>query len=168
MLPTIVETKRNLDGTTERFDCRLLHRDGEYLVLCYLSDRPYVVAGAALPEGSLTIGHYWRARDYIVWQMYSPRAELQGYYIHICRNVTFGKNSVEWEDMVVDVWVGANGKSLVLDEDELERSVQAGRILAPEARGVRDSARKVCAAASGIAQELRRFDPGDLLAALRH
>jgi hypothetical protein len=26
----------------------------------------------------------------------------------------------------------------------------------------------VCAAASSIAQELRSFDPGDLLAALRH
>jgi predicted RNA-binding protein associated with RNAse of E/G family len=166
VLPTIVETKRNLDGTTERFECRLLHRDDEYLALCYLSDRPYVVAGAVLPEGSLTIGHYWRAGDYVVWEMYNPCAGLQGYYIHICRNVTFGKRSVEWEDMVVDVWVGANGKPMVLDEDELERSVQAGRIRAPEERSVRDSARKVCAAASGIARELKRFDPNDLLAAL--
>ena len=168
MLPTITETKHNLDSTTQRFECRLLYRDGDYLVLCYLSDRPYAAAGADLPEGSLTIGHYWPARDYIVWEMYNPRAELQGYYIHICRNVTFGENSVEWEDMAVDVWVGANGTSDVLDEDELEQSVQAGQIRAHEARGVRDNARNVCAAASGIARELRRFDPRDLLTSLRH
>lgn len=166
MLPAIVETKRNLDGTTERFDCRLLHRDDEYLVLCYLSDRPYVAAGADLPEGSLTIGHYWRARDYIVWEMYNPRAEFQGYYIHICRNVTFDENSVAWQDMAVDVWVSANGTSDVLDEDELERAVQARRIDASEALSVRDSAQRLSASASSIAQELRRSDPRDLLAAL--
>jgi len=168
VLPTITETKHNLDGTTQRFECRLLYRDGDYLVLCYLSDRPYAAAGADLPEGSLTIGHYRPARDYIVWEMYNPRAELQGYYIHICRNVTFGENSVEWEDMAVDVWVGTNGTSDVLDEDELERSVQAGRIRAHEARGVRDSAQELSAAPFGIAEELRHFDPGDLLTSLRH
>ena len=167
MLPVISETKRNLDGTTQRFDCRLLHRDDEYLVLCYLSDRPYVAAGAALPEGSLTIGHYWRARDYIVWEMYNPRAELQGYYIHICRNVTFDENSVEWEDMAVDVWVSANGTSDVLDEDELERAVRAGRVDASEALSVRNSDQELSASASCIVREIRRFDPRDLLAALQ-
>ncbi len=167
MLPAIVETKRNLDGTTERFDCHLLHRDDESLVLCYLSDRPYVAAGADLPEGSLTIGHYWRARGHIVWEMYNPRAEFQGYYVHICRNVTFGENSVEWEDMAVDVWVSANGTSEVLDEDELERAVEAGRIDPSEGLSARDSAQRLSTSAPSIAQELRRFDPRDLLTALR-
>jgi hypothetical protein len=167
MLPAIVETKRNLDGTTERFDCRLVHRDDEYLVLCYLSDKPYVAAGEDIPQGSLTIGHYWRGGDYIVWEIYNPRAGLQGYYIHICRNVTFGENSIEWEDMAVDVWVSANGTSRTLDEDELERSVQSGQVSISEARTILSRTDELRATASSIVAKLKRFDPRDLFAALQ-
>lgn len=166
MLPAIKEIKHNLDGTTEHFDCHLLHREAGYVVLCYVSDRPYRIAGAKLPTGSLTIGHYRHGRAYIVWEMYTPEAELQGYYIHLCSEVDLGDGFVEWHDMSVDVWVGSDGRSEILDEEELGRSVRRGRIGSAEAAEVRDLARQLQNELPAIAQELGRFSPVELLATL--
>ena len=166
VLPAIKEIKHNLDGTTEQFDCHLLHRDTAYVVLCYVSERAYEVAGAKLPAGSLTIGHYWRARAYIVWEMYNPQAELQGYYIHLCSDVKLDEGLVEWHDMSVDVWVGADGRSEILDEHELRRLVNTDRIGSAEAAEICDLARQLRNDLSAIAQELRRFSAVELLATL--
>ena len=166
MLPAIEEIKHNLDGTIERFDCYLVHRDPHYVVLSYLSDRPYMAAGVRLPAGSLTIGHYRRGAKYIVWEMYNPQAELLGYYVHLCGDISLSDRCVEWHDMTVDVWLGSDGRSEILDEDELERSVEAGQIDPSEADMVRRRARRLRDETVTIARDIRRFNPGELLRTL--
>lgn len=166
MLPPIEEIKHNLDGTTERFNCYLVHRGPEYVVLCYISDMPYAVAAADVPAGSLTIGHYRPGNDYVLWQMYTPQAELLGYYVHLCDEIRLGDRSVEWYDMVVDVWLGSDGRFEILDEDELERSVDVGRIGHAEANKIISRARQLKKNATGITQKLKHFDPAELLSAL--
>ena len=166
-MSTVKEIKHNLDGTTELFDCYLLYRGADYVVLCYVSERSHVVAGVDLPIGSLTIGHYWRSKEYAVWEMYGPDGELRGYYVHICRNVEFGEDRVEWHDMAVDVWLGADARSEILDEDELERSVQSGKIAPAAADAVRRSAEQFTKNAPAILQQLESFGAVELLAALR-
>lgn len=166
MLPAVEEVKHNLDGTTERFDCRLVHREPDYAVLGYVSDRAYTVAGMNLPAGSLTIGHYRRGNDYVVWEMYTPRAELLGCYVHLCGDISFSDERVEWRDMTVDVWLGSDGRSEILDEDELDRSVSAGQIGPDEAGRIRRRARRLRTERAAIAQQFRRFDPAELLAVL--
>ena len=166
MLPAIREIKHNLDGTTERFDCRLVHWDPDYVVLCYVSDRPYTVAGVNLAAGSLTIGHYRHGSDYVLWEMYTPQAELMGCYIHLCGDIRLSDGCVEWHDMTVDVWVGSDGRSEILDEDELERSVKRGQISPSEARNIRHRARRLSIEGAGIAREFERVDPAELLGGL--
>ena len=166
MLPTITEIKHNLDGTTEHFDCYLLHRDPAYAVICYVSERSYTVAQATLPAGSLTIGHYWRGRAYVLWEMYTPRAELLGYYVHLCGDLNLGDRFVEWHDMSVDVWVGSDGHSEILDEDELERSVRTGQIGSAEAAKIRRLARQLQDELPTVTRQLRCFSPLELLTAL--
>ena len=166
MLPAIEEIKRNLDGTIERFDCHLVHRDPGYVVLCYVSDRPYAVDGADIPAGSLTIGHYRPGSDYVLWQMYTPQAEPLGCYVHLCGEIRLGDRCVEWYDMTVDVWLGSDGRSEILDEDELERSVKAGQISPTEADRVIRRARQLQNDAADITQKLKHFDAAELLGAL--
>lgn len=166
MLPAVEEVKHNLDGSTERFDCRLVHRETGYAVLGYVSDRPYTVAGTELPAGSLTIGHYRPGNDYVLWEMYTPRAEMLGCYIHLCGEINLSDERVEWRDMTVDVWLGSDGRSEILDEDELDRSLTAGQIGPNEANRVRRRAKRLRTEGAAVAQQFKRFDPEELLAAL--
>jgi predicted RNA-binding protein associated with RNAse of E/G family len=166
VLPPIEEIKHNLDGTTERFDCHLVHQAPDYVVLGYVSDRPYTVAGAEVPAGSLTIGHYRPGSDYVLWEMYTPQAEPLGYYVHLCGEIKLGDRCVEWHDMTVDVWLGSDGRPEILDEDELERSVKAGRISPSEGGMIRQRARRLRTEGAGIVREFKRFDPAELLATL--
>jgi len=166
VLPAVEEVKHNIDGTTERFDCRLVHREPDYAVLGYVSDRPYLVAGTELPAGSLTIGHYRLGNDYVLWEMYTPRAELFGCYVHLCGEICLSDESVEWHDMTVDVWLGSDGRSEILDEDELDRSVRAGQIDPNEADAIRRRAKRLRTEGAAIAQQFKRFDPEKLLAGM--
>jgi hypothetical protein len=128
VLTPIREIKQNLDGTTEVFDCHLLYRDADYLVLAYLSDRPYTVADARVPPGTLTIGHYRRGCDHIVWEMYSPKGRLFGHYIHLCHDINLSDQELTWRHMALDIWVGPNGNSEILDQDDLDTAVKTGQI----------------------------------------
>jgi predicted RNA-binding protein associated with RNAse of E/G family len=163
VLPSIEEIKHNLDGTTERFDCRLVHREPDYVVICYLSDRPYAVGDVSIPEGSLTIGHYRSGSDYVFWEMYTPQAEPLGYYVHLCGKISIGDRCVEWYDMTMDVWFGSDGRFKILDEDELESSVESGQIDPDEASRIRRRARRLRDKGAAIAQQFKRFDPMELL-----
>jgi len=165
-LPAIEEIKHNLDGTTQRFDCHLVHREPDYVILCYLSDRPYAVGGLDIPEGSLTIGHYRSGSHYVLWEMYMPQAEPLGYYIHLCGKISIGDRCVDWHDMTVDVWLGSDGRSKILDEDQLERSVESGQIDHGEASRIRRRARRLRDEGAAIAQEFKRFDAAELLGLL--
>ena len=166
MLPPIEEIKHNLDGTTERFDCHLVHRDPDYVVLCYVSDKPYAVAGEDIPAGSLTIGHYRPGSDYVLWEMYTPQAEPLGYYVHLCGEIRLGDRCVEWHDMTIDVWLGSDARFEILDEDELERSVEAGQIGPTEADRILHRARRLRPEGAAIAQQFKRFDAAELLGLL--
>lgn len=165
-MPPIEEIKHNLDGTTERFDCHLVHQAPDYVVLGYVSDRPYTVAGAEVPAGSLTIGHYRPGSDYVLWEMYTPQAEPLGYYVHLCGEIKLGDRCVEWHDMILDVWLGSDGRFEILDENELERSVKEGQIGATEADRVIRRARRLQNDAAGITQKLKHLDAAELLGVL--
>ncbi len=166
VIPRITEIKRNLDGTVERFACHMLHRDPEYVVLCYISDKTYTVADAELPAGSLTIGHYLRGRGYILWEMCAPHGDLVGYYVHLSTDLKFSDRTVEWRDMSVDVWVGSDGQCEVLDEAELHEHVAAGRISSGAASRLCQRARELCTEVPTIVRDLKRFRPDELFAML--
>jgi hypothetical protein len=51
----------------------------------------------------------------------------------------------DYEDLVLDVWVGRNGSWQWLDEDELEEVVAAGLIGEAEAAAIRASGEEVIA-----------------------
>lgn len=124
----IREIKRNLDGQRLEFECQLLSRDADGIILHYVSPRAYDFQTVRFVEGCRTTALYQPGKPYVLWRMESPSGELLGYYIHLAANVSLGAEQVEWDDLTVDVWVHPDGRYEIWDEDELRRLREQGII----------------------------------------
>lgn len=86
-----------------------------------------------------------------VGRFHSADGSFTGWYANVLTPVEF-RSDTEWAttDLCLDVWLGRDGDSRVLDEDELQAALDAGWIdatLAATARG--EAARLATAAAAG-------------------
>lgn len=115
----ITEIKRTLDGRRKEFVCDLCHYDAESAVVLYRLKRDIVLAGVAMPAGTLSFGHYWSGRHYNVYHWIWPNGETAAYYFNVADETSISGEFVDWLDLTVDVMVTPDGAHQVLDEDEL-------------------------------------------------
>ena len=59
-------------------------------------------------------------RWYNIFRIASGKGELKGFYINITKPPVIGQDTIDWEDLAIDLWVRPDGSYLVLDEDEFE------------------------------------------------
>lgn len=129
----VLEVKRTLRGGVHTFPCQAVELTRDRAVLLYTLPSPGQVAGLALPAGTLTIAYYWIDRPYNVYHWISPVGHTLAYYFNLSGPVSLTPDTVEWEDLEVDILVTPDGRARVLDEDRVPESA-AGRL--PEiARG---------------------------------
>lgn len=129
----VLEVKRTLLGGVHTFPCQAVELTADRAVLLYTLPSAGRVADLTLPAGTLTIAYYWIDRPYNVYHWISPEGHTLAYYFNLSGPVTFTTDTVEWEDLEVDILVTPDGRARVLDEDRLPDSA-AGRL--PEiARG---------------------------------
>lgn len=119
MADSITETKRHLNKPDESYRCEVLSREPGHLVLRYVSDRTGRIGEEVFPPGSVTYAHYWGGRGYVAWKMHGPDGHLKGHVFHICRDVRISKDTVDYQDLLLDLWVSPDGRVTVLDEDEV-------------------------------------------------
>ncbi len=115
----IAEIKTTLSGRVDRFDCDLVERTGERIVVLYRMPFGRDLHGVWLPEGALTVGYFWRARPYNLYHWLRPDGRTIAYYFNVGDVVRCEGHEFEWHDLVVDVLVTPDGRVSVLDEDEL-------------------------------------------------
>ena len=60
--------------------------------------------------------------------MICPKNNLIGYLFHICRDIGIEPDKIDYLDLLLDVWVCADGEIKILDRDEVEDSYAAGLI----------------------------------------
>ncbi len=131
-MSVIEEIKEHKNKATQRFLCTALHREANYLVVSFCSEKEGLIKDIIIPAGSTTIAHYWTDRGYVVWRLYGPNRQLIGTLFHIAKNVMINDQSVQYLDLMVDIWISPDGTLRVLDEDELEECKQAGLISTEE------------------------------------
>jgi len=136
-MPLIEEIKEHKNKETQRFLCNVLHREANYLVVSFHSEKEGNIKDIVIPSGSTTIAHYWTDRGYVVWRMYEPEGLPIGTLFHIVKNVTITDRHVQYLDLIVDIWIAPDGKLRVLDEDELEVCKKAGLISIEEERWIK-------------------------------
>lgn len=149
------EIRRHLLKEDEIYECDLVRRSANCIVLRYVSDRSYNVAGVRLPRGAVTTGHYWPRRRYCMWEIREPGGKLLGHLFHLCRDLNIRGGCVEYTDMLLDLWIPAFGQPQILDEADLEAAVRARRISHIEARELMQTMQRLAARASRIARAAR-------------
>ena len=155
-MPQIREHKRHLNKPDEAYDCDGIHREDGYLVLRYDVTRDGHIGPFAIPAGSVTIAHYRANVGHVLWEMWDPQRELMGYCYHICEPPVIGPDSVEYLDLLLDLWFDAEGKLTVLDEDELAQTAAEGKISREQLAFVEDQRQAVEQNHPGIIRDLWR------------
>jgi len=124
----ILEIKRHLNKPDESYLCDLFKRDSSYLVLKYVSEQPGRVASVTFEVGSTTYAYYRTGSGYVLWRMLGPDHELRGHLFHICKDQVVSEGRVEYLDLLLDIWIDADGKLSILDRDEVEECATKGAL----------------------------------------
>ena len=98
----------------------VIERGEDHLVLEAFFDRddmPFV--DTTLKRGDRFVETYYADRWYNIFEIYDrDNGALKGWYCNITRPSKFADGRVEYVDLFLDLWVSADGRQTVLDEDE--------------------------------------------------
>ena len=122
------EIRLHKNKAPQEFLCSLLFRTNNYLVLAFQSTTSSRVNGRHIEKGSTTIAHYWSNKNYTLWEFRDTNHNLIGYLFHICTDVCFGKSSVTYMDLELDIWIDPDGTVTILDEEEVNACCEKGLI----------------------------------------
>ncbi len=118
--PLIVEVKRKLDGSEQRFDCELIERSSGLVIVRYRFEAD------AGPIDSY--GCFWARRPYLCYHMvhrHDGREWVSRF--DIARDMRIGAADVSYTDLLLDLWVDETGARWE-DDDEVEAAAASGLI----------------------------------------
>lgn len=117
-LPRIVEVKRKLDGSEQRFDCELIVRTSSLVIARYRFEAD------AGPIDSY--GCFWARRPYLCYYMVHREDGREWVTrFDVVRDVRLGADEVNYTDLLLDLWVDDRGARWE-DEDEVKAATMAG------------------------------------------
>jgi predicted RNA-binding protein associated with RNAse of E/G family len=100
-----------------------------------------------LEPGSPVVWHTYPDRWYDVGRFHLRNGIWTGYYANLLTPVRMTGSHWVTTDLCLDVWLGSDGSSRLLDEDELARALREGWLDPNTARTVRQEARSLLKAA---------------------
>lgn len=118
------EIKERLDGSVTTFSCQPVDIKTDRAVVWYRHKKERQVADVKLPADTVSLGYFWANRNYNVYHWFTPQASTVGFYVNISDNTRIIPTEVSWRDLVVDILLMPDGRSRVLDEDELPRDIE--------------------------------------------
>ena len=64
--------------------------------------------------------HFYDNHWYNIFEIRTVTGALRGWYCNVTRPVRIDADTVDWEDLALDLWVDPDGTMRVLDKDEFE------------------------------------------------
>jgi uncharacterized protein len=118
-----VQKKNPAGEVTYEYEGELLNRDANSIALEALfnrEDMPFM--DIVLKNGDRFVEHYYTDRWYNIFAVYDrDNGKLKGWYCNVGEPAEMEDSLVSYVDLALDLWVSANGKQTVLDEDEFEK-----------------------------------------------
>ena len=115
--------KKNLsDEVVWQYEGEVLHRDEQEVTLEAFfnrDDMPFM--DITLKRDDRFVETFYSNRWYNIFEIYDrDDGKFKGWYCNIGKPAVIADGFVSYVDLALDLWVSANGKQTVLDEDELE------------------------------------------------
>ncbi len=95
-------------------------RDGVMVIDAIFNARPRDLGYMKLETTDLFHEYYYADRWYNIFQVFGADGILKGWYCNICKPARFSGNEISFVDMVLDVFVYPDGRTLVLDQEEFQ------------------------------------------------
>ena len=115
--------KKNLaDEVTWQYEGVELNRDENSITIEALFNRDDLpFQGIVLKRNDRFVETFYTDKWYNIFAIYDrDDKKLKGWYCNITKPAIVEDGSVSYVDLALDLWVSADGKQTVLDEDELE------------------------------------------------
>jgi uncharacterized protein len=121
MREKIVVNKLDPQGNLKwRYEGEIIERGTDWLTLEAFFDRddlPFL--DVTLRRGDRFVETYYSNRWYNIFEIHDrDDGVLKGWYCNVTRPPRFVDGRVEYVDLFLDLWVSADGRQTVLDEDE--------------------------------------------------
>jgi uncharacterized protein len=117
-----VQKKNPAGEATYEYEGELLSRDETSIMLEAFFDRedlPFM--GIVFKKGDRFVEHYYTDRWYNIFAVHDrDDGKIKGWYCNVGKPAVIEDNFVSYIDLALDLWVAADGKQTVLDEDEFE------------------------------------------------
>jgi PncC family amidohydrolase len=117
---------RKLDhnGTEKaRYEGDVITRDEHSVVIRATWTRPTVRLGfATFEKGDVLRETFYDDRWYNVFELFNAQGQLKGWYADVTRPAHITSDTIDWEDLILDIWMSPDGSMQVLDEDEFASS----------------------------------------------
>ena len=115
--------KKNLSGeVTVEYEGVVLQRGENSVILEALfnrEDMPFM--DVTFKKGDRFVEYFYADRWYNIFTIHDrDNGEVKGWYCNIGKPAEIKDNVVSYVDLALDLWVAADGKQTVLDEDEFE------------------------------------------------
>lgn len=113
--------KKNLVGeVTWKYDGLVLQREDNFIVLEALFNRPDTpFMDIILKENDRFVETFYTDRWYNIFEIYDrDDGQIKGWYCNVGMPAVFEDGTVSYVDLALDLWVSADGKQSVLDENE--------------------------------------------------
>lgn len=121
MTETIKVLKCNLKGeVTWQYEGRVLRREPNAVVLEAFFNRPDLpFMDVVLKKNDRFVETFYTDRWYNIFEIYDrDTGSLKGWYCNVGHPAILTDEAVSYVDLALDLWVSADGKQTVLDEEE--------------------------------------------------
>lgn len=115
--------KKNLAGeVTWQYEGVVLKRDGNSVTIeAFFNRDDMPFQEIVLKRNDRFVETFYTDKWYNIFEIYDrDDGELKGWYCNITMPAVIEDGHVSYVDLAVDLWVSAEGRRTVLDEDELE------------------------------------------------
>ena len=119
----ITVLKKNLAGeVTWQYDGTVLRQEPNAVILEALFNRPDMpFMDIVLKENDRFVETFYSDRWYNIFEIYDrDDGRIKGWYCNIGKPAVIEDGIVSYVDLALDLWVSADGRQTVLDEDEFE------------------------------------------------
>ena len=120
-IPRIKVQKKNPAGVvTYQYEGVLMARDENSITLEALFDRADMpFQDVIFKTGDRFVEYYYSDRWYNIFEIYDrDNGQIKGWYCNVGMPAVVEEGAVSYVDLALDLWVSADGKQTVLDEDE--------------------------------------------------